>query len=664
MNLVLREAGGRRGNPWLAVTALWLLTAACNADGTASAPDAATPAGAIACRTAGDGKTTVVFVNRCSSTVSYAGSDITGGSLAPGSHQCVDIGSAAETLASKRYWGWVGTDPGPERHTLAEFTFNTDFHDFDWYDISHVDAFNLPMQIVPVGHADCPTLTCAADFLAACPSVGQYRDSTGKVVACVSPSRDDAQSPVVRYFEGCDDAYAWSGDDANGTDPSPMRACAGEDWDIVFCPAGNGQPADSGTADAGKTADAAKKGDAPSADAPRTSQNGSSDGSSDGSGDGGAAGALGAFPFAASTLTRGGTMTFTNVGAPGWWPRRLDRQTGDPACDYKDGTDTWGGHCCQGRHASQSTTLAPFDEEMTLIVKAIDIKQLAVYQPETATSGAAWRRVSAWDSRSKRADNLWFTQGGAGSATFPGDLTHDDCVGYLMQAPTFACGDGRDYYCPNDPGILHRGWSGSKLVVFLGSTSFDDAGVAACSGGGAGHPGPWVAFVASELVRDGGRKWNGLCNCYSKTGTVGDGCGEINLFEVVMDDNDYSNREFASTGLRSYQAGSVGGSVCKSSCRRDAFADEVDIVDACAGTAYSKGPQIAAGGSADGCPVWRRPDGDRFFVVVLDEATRTIQVAVVHPGNLPGAASALLPTLPDSLARASVQALLDLRLPN
>jgi hypothetical protein len=620
-----------------------VLTAGCNANGTASgkhdgssAPDGRgadgpPPVAAIDCRTAGDGKTTLVFVNRCSSTVTYAGSDITGGSLAPGSHQCVDIGSATGTIASKRYWGWVGTDPGPERHTLAEFTFNTDFHDFDWYDISHVDAFNLPMQIVPVGHADCATLTCAADFLAGCPTIGQYRDSTGKVVACVSPNRDDAQSPVVRYFEGCDDAYAWSGDDANGTDPSPMRACAGEDWDIVFCPAGNSQPADGGQADASKDS---------------------------------TAGALGAFPFAASKLTRGGTMTFTNVGAPGWWPRRLDRQAGDPACDYKDGTDTWGGHCCQARHATQSATLAPFDQEMTLIVKAIDIKQLAVYQPESSTSGAAWRRVSAWDSRSKRADNLWFTQSGAGSTTFPGDLTHDDCVGYLMQAPSFPCGDGRDYYCPNDPGILHQGWSGSKLVVFLGSTSFADAGVSACDGAGAGHPGPWVAFVASELVRDGGRKWNGLCNCYSKTGTVGDGCGEINLFEVVMDNNDYSNREFASTGLRSYQAGSVGGSVCKASCRRDAFADDVDVVDACSGTAYGKGPQIVAGGGSDGCPVWRRPEGDRYFVIALDEAARIIQVAIVHPGNIPGAASALLPTLPDSLARAGVQAILDMRLPN
>src|SRR6478735_6134274 len=182
---------------------------------------------------------------------------------------------------------------------------------------------------------------------------------------------------------------------------------------------------------------------------------------------------LGEFPFLDSPTTRGGTMTFLNIGAPGAWPRRLDRPSGDPACDYKDGTDTWGGHCCQKTYQTKSDKLAPFDQEMTLIVKAINIKQLAVYQPSSAAN-AAWDRVTAWDQRG-RSENIWFTQKGAGSTAFPGDLTRNDCVGYVMQEPTFECGDGRDYYCPNDPGILHRGFSGSKLVVFLGSMDIDDA---------------------------------------------------------------------------------------------------------------------------------------------------------------------------------------------
>lgn len=373
-------------------------------------------------------------------------------------------------------------------------------------------------------------------------------------------------------------------------------------------------------------------------------------------------GGLGAYPVEASTPTRGGTMTFTNVGAPGFWPRRIDRAAGDPACDYKDGADTWGGHCCMKKQSSASDRLAPFDEEMTLILKAIDVKQVAVYQP-SASDGARWGLVSAWDRRAKTGKNLGFTQGKTQELESAGDLQKSDCVWYLSQTSPFDCGDGRDYFCPDDPGVMRRGWSGSKLFVVLASTTFDDGAVASCNGGGSPHPGPWMALVASELIRDGARKWNGACNCYSKTGTVGDGCGEINLFEVVMDGNEYSNREFASTGVRSYQAGHVGGNVCGAGCARDAFAPDVEVVDACAKTAYARGPEIAVGGASDGCPVWRRPIGDRYFTVLLDETTRTIQVAIVHPANVPAAAAPLLPSLPPSLSRATVDALVGLRLP-
>ena len=194
------------------------------------------PSSEIDCVAAGDGRTTLALVNRCAGALTYAGSDIPGGTLAPGASSCVDLGSDEEELSAKRYWGFVGEDPGAEHHSLAEFTFNTDFYDFDWYNISFVDAFNLPMQIVPLAKPDCDTLTCSEDLLANCPSVGSYVDGSGNVVSCVSPERDDPTSPVAVYFEQCDDAYAWSGDDQQGDDPSPVKACAGEDWQLVFCP--------------------------------------------------------------------------------------------------------------------------------------------------------------------------------------------------------------------------------------------------------------------------------------------------------------------------------------------------------------------------------------------------------------------------------------------
>ena len=134
-----------------------------------------------------------------------------------------------------------------------------------------------------------------------------------------------------------------------------------------------------------------------------------------------AGGGLGEHPTEPSTPTRGGTMTFTNVGAPGWWPRRIDREAGDPACTYKDGTDTWGGHCCMKEQHTTSTTLAPFDEEMTLIMKAIRLKQLAVYQP--GADASSWSMVSSWDAQSGHGSNLVVTEGQMTSADFTGDLT-------------------------------------------------------------------------------------------------------------------------------------------------------------------------------------------------------------------------------------------------
>jgi len=214
-------------------------TAAGGAGNDAGAPGAsgAPDTSGLDCAHDGDGKTTLVFVNACAAAVTYAGSDIDGGMLAPGEARCVDVGNATDALSAKRYWGYEGSDPGAGRYSLAEFTFNTDFHDFDWYDISFVDAFNLPMAITPLARPDCDALACPADFLAGCPDVGKFEQG-GKVVACVSPERDNGDSPVAQYFEQCDDAYAWSADDQHGTDPSPTHACAGEDFAITFCPAG------------------------------------------------------------------------------------------------------------------------------------------------------------------------------------------------------------------------------------------------------------------------------------------------------------------------------------------------------------------------------------------------------------------------------------------
>jgi hypothetical protein len=50
-------------------------------------------------------------------------------------------------------------------------------------------------------------------------------------------------------------------------------------------------------------------------------------------------------------------------------------------------------------------------------------------------------------------------------------------------------------------------------------------------------------------------------------------------------------------------------------------------------------------------------------MIALDENRRIIQVAIIHPQNIPRSISGLLPALPTDLTRQQIDALLDLRLP-
>ena len=59
-----------------------------------------------------------------------------------------------------------------------------------------------------------------------------------------------------------------------------------------------------------------------------------------------------------------------------------------------------------------------------------------------------------------------------------------------------------------------------------------------------------------------------------------------------------------------------------------------------------------------------RPDqGFRYFITLLDENTRTVQIALVHPSKIPPSIAALLPNFPLEIQRATIDALVGLRLP-
>jgi hypothetical protein len=82
-------------------------------------------------------------------------------------------------------------------------------------------------------------------------------------------------------------------------------------------------------------------------------------------------------------------------------------------------------------------------------------------------------------------------------------------------------------------------------------------------------------------------------------------------------------------------------------------------------TAMNQGAVIDANDRATAAgPAWRRARDDRFYLFLMDERSRTVQVAVVHPGNIPAAAQQLLPALPTVIPRSAVDSFLQLRLPN
>ncbi|KAJ1255662.1 hypothetical protein BS78_K175500 [Paspalum vaginatum] len=132
--------------------------------------------------------------------------------------------------------------------TLAEFTLGGSGGN-DFYDISNVDGFNVPLQIRPYG-AGCAAVTCGADINAACPPELAARAADGTTVGCKSACvafntdefccRGDHGTPdrckPNRYSEffkqRCPQAYSYAYDDRSST----FTCASGANYSIVFCP--------------------------------------------------------------------------------------------------------------------------------------------------------------------------------------------------------------------------------------------------------------------------------------------------------------------------------------------------------------------------------------------------------------------------------------------
>ncbi|HVJ14654.1 MAG TPA: DUF2403 domain-containing protein [Polyangiaceae bacterium] len=368
-------------------------------------------------------------------------------------------------------------------------------------------------------------------------------------------------------------------------------------------------------------------------------------------------GDLGPAEYAAGELdapSDGATITYQDVGGAGWYPSRRDPGVGP--CDVTNANG-----CCMAQHDLATDQLTPWNEELSMTLRGpMLVKQIVAYQPGAADT---WARVSAWDSRGT-SEGLAFWGSGA-EGTFDGRIG-SVCEAEVAPDLPYPCGSGSVPFCPEGDNKYY-GFAGSKLIVVLAWNPHTGTGVlddVACDGETAGwHDAPWIGLTHGELVRSG--RYSG-CHCWSKAqgSFAQDGCGQFNVFEVVNDNNDFANFDIFSTNLVSY-AGYIGEGPCGNNCDASGLPATSDLLNKNGGgnTAATAGV-VSGPGLPTGAAFVRPAAGFRYFVILLDESSRTVQIGLVHPSNIPASVAALLPNFPLEIPRATIDAVLGLRLPN
>ncbi|XP_057844780.2 pathogenesis-related thaumatin-like protein 3.8 [Cryptomeria japonica] len=193
--------------------------------------------------------------NQCGYTVWAAGLPGGGQQLTQGQTWTVNLAAGTQ---SARFWGRTGcsfdasgkgtcqtgdcggqlscTVSGAVPATLAEYTQS----DQDYYDVSLVDGFNIPLSINPT-NAQCTAPACKADVNAVCPA--ELKVAGGCKSACVAFQTDQYyctgsytnSCPATNYSmifkQQCPQAYSYAKDDT-----ATFAFPSGTDYTIVFCP--------------------------------------------------------------------------------------------------------------------------------------------------------------------------------------------------------------------------------------------------------------------------------------------------------------------------------------------------------------------------------------------------------------------------------------------
>jgi hypothetical protein len=244
------------------------------------------------------------FINKCNQTIyiGFFSTNPAAKTLAPNngwkltSGQSSTITSIPDDLKAIRVWGRTGCNfpadgqlssppkkacatgdcgtgvlncqdkmvSGEANATLAEMSLRG-AGDMDYYDVSLVDGFNIPIDFKPVSGtytntnlADpytCGTPTCTPDLNQSCPADLRVTGDAGSVIACLSgctrynsdamccrnafgtPATCTASESTKFFKSTCPSSYSWAYDDHTST-----YVCKSADYNITYCPGGSVTP--------------------------------------------------------------------------------------------------------------------------------------------------------------------------------------------------------------------------------------------------------------------------------------------------------------------------------------------------------------------------------------------------------------------------------------
>ncbi|XP_021657667.2 thaumatin-like protein 1b [Hevea brasiliensis] len=135
--------------------------------------------------------------------------------------------------------------------SLVEFTL-AENNGQDFYDISLVDGFNVPVSVSPQGGSgnNCTTASCPGNVNSVCPTQLAVKGSDGSIIACKSACEEFNQPEYcctgnfntpetckptnysMIFKNQCPQAYSYAYDDSSST----FSCSGGANYAITFCP--------------------------------------------------------------------------------------------------------------------------------------------------------------------------------------------------------------------------------------------------------------------------------------------------------------------------------------------------------------------------------------------------------------------------------------------